>query len=68
MTADSIALPTRLTTRSRLGITVRPATPEDAVALTGFFDGVSVEDLRFRFLSALEHVRPERYAGTERER
>ena len=53
------AAPVQLTTRSGLVLNVRPATEADAPALTAFFDRVSREDRRFRFLAAGEHVSPE---------
>jgi acetyltransferase len=48
--------PVQLTTRSGLVLNVRPATVADEPALTTFFDRVSREDRRFRFLAAGEHV------------
>lgn len=45
-----------LETRSGLRIHVRPVAIGDEAALSAFFDGVSPEDLRFRFLSAVHHV------------
>lgn len=63
MTTSSISPPARLATRSQFHFTVRPAAADDAEALLHFFEGVSVEDLRFRFFSALEHVRPEQVAA-----
>lgn len=45
-----------LVTRSGLTIHVRPARENDAAALAAFFDQVSDEDRRFRFLSAAAHV------------
>lgn len=47
---------TRLPTRSGLELAVRPATEADEQALTAFFDMVSDEDRRFRFLSAAQHL------------
>ena len=35
---------------------VRPAGPADETALGAFFEGVAKEDLRFRFLSAIQKV------------
>lgn len=49
-----------LETRSNLKMHVRPVTPADADALTDFFHDVTPEDLRFRFLSAIHDVGPER--------
>jgi GNAT superfamily N-acetyltransferase len=45
-----------LTTRSGLVFQVRPASPGDEPALDAFFGHVDVEDLRFRFLSAIRKV------------
>lgn len=42
-----------LTTHTGLGLLVRPARPEDEAALAAFFEGVTAEDRRFRFLSAV---------------
>jgi acetyltransferase len=47
-----------LPTRSGLEIDVRPATEADASALVDFFDRVTNEDRRFRFLAAADHVGP----------
>lgn len=46
----------RLETRSGLRLRVRSADPGDREALRGFFQAVSPEDLRFRFLSAVREV------------
>jgi acetyltransferase len=46
----------RLVTRSGLALDVRPAGPQDALLLAGFFEHVAKEDLRFRFLTPLPHV------------
>jgi acetyltransferase len=54
---------TELQTRSGLGIHVRPVVPADAELLTNFFHHVTGEDLRFRFLSAIREVGPERIAA-----
>lgn len=45
-----------LETRSGIQIDVRPATEGDEPALATFFDQVSDEDRRFRFLAAGKHV------------
>lgn len=45
-----------LPTRSGIDLTVRPATEADEPALAAFFDKVSDDDRRFRFLTAAEHV------------
>ncbi len=47
---------TRLPTRSGLMLAVRPASEADEEALSAFFDQVSDEDRRFRFLSAAQHL------------
>lgn len=47
---------TRLPTRSGLELAVRPATEDDEQALADFFDKVSDEDRRFRFLTAAQHL------------
>ncbi len=45
-----------LTTRTGFEFYVRPVEPSDKEALAEFFTHVSKEDLRFRFLSALQEV------------
>lgn len=45
-----------LVTRSGLELIVRPAAAADEPALTALFESVTLEDLRFRFLSAVQHV------------
>ena len=45
-----------LTTRSGLRFHLRPACPNDEADLAEFFAGVSAEDLRFRFLTAVRRV------------
>lgn len=45
-----------LTTRTGLRLYVRIAQPSDEPALQAFFDKVSDDDRRFRFLAAAEHV------------
>jgi len=52
-----------LQTRSGLALHVRPVVPADTELLTDFFHHVTVEDLRFRFLSAIREVGPERIAA-----
>jgi acetyltransferase len=54
---------TDLRTRSGLDLHVRPVVPADAELLTDFFHHVTVEDLRFRFLSAIREVGPGRIAA-----
>lgn len=46
----------RLDTRSGIELDVRPACAADESALAAFFDRVTEEDRRFRFLAAAEHV------------
>lgn len=45
-----------ITTRAGLAFEVRPALPEDEAALSIFFAGITPEDMRFRFLTALKTV------------
>lgn len=45
-----------LVTRSGYAFHVRPAAPNDEAALAEFFTHVDKEDLRFRFLSAIQKV------------
>ncbi|WP_375394659.1 GNAT family N-acetyltransferase [uncultured Sphingomonas sp.] len=45
-----------LVTRSGYAFHVRPASPNDEAALAEFFTHVDKEDLRFRFLSAIQKV------------
>ncbi|MGN6278806.1 MAG: bifunctional acetate--CoA ligase family protein/GNAT family N-acetyltransferase [Sphingomonas sp.] len=52
-----------LETRSALKMHLRPVLPADAEVLADFFRHVSPEDLRFRFLSAIHDVGPERIAA-----
>ncbi|MEJ2410472.1 MAG: GNAT family N-acetyltransferase [Novosphingobium sp.] len=52
----------QLTTRTGINLTVRPASKSDEPALGAFFDAVSDDDRRFRFLSASEHVSHEQMA------
>ncbi|PLK27503.1 GNAT family N-acetyltransferase [Novosphingobium sp. TH158] len=47
---------TQLSTRSGIALDVRIASEADEAALAAFFDSVSDEDRRFRFLAAAEHV------------
>ncbi|SDC42798.1 acetyltransferase [Sphingomonas sp. YR710] len=51
-----------LTTRSGFSLPVRPVRPGDEAALAAFFDHVTPEDLRFRFLSGIHRVSPDRLA------
>jgi acetyltransferase len=54
---------TDLTTRSGVKLHVRPVLPSDEWALAAFFQHVSDEDKRFRFLSAVQEVGHERLAA-----
>lgn len=45
-----------LVTRGGLKVHIRPAQAEDENALAVFFSGVTTEDMRFRFLTALRTV------------
>ncbi len=45
-----------LTTRAGLVFHVRPARPDDEAALAEFFEHVTPEDLRFRFLAGVREV------------
>jgi acetyltransferase len=56
---DTVAL----VTKAGLCITVRPANEKDDPALAAFFEHVSKDDLRFRFLSAVQKVSPEQIAA-----
>ena len=46
----------KLTTRSGLKLSVRPASPDDEALLAEFFTHVTPEDLRYRFLTSLGQV------------
>lgn len=52
-----------LTTRTGFPFHVRPARPEDDVTVADFFTHVTRADLRFRFLTALDHVGPAQIAA-----
>lgn len=45
-----------LTTHTGFKFRVRPASPDDEAALGAFFERVTPEDLRFRFLSSIKEV------------
>lgn len=45
-----------LATRSGIELEVRPATEADEAGLASFFDRVTDEDRRFRFLAAADHI------------
>ncbi|AOH83155.1 CoA-binding protein [Sphingomonas panacis] len=51
-----------LETRSGLHIFVRPVRADDEALLAEFFEHVTPEDLRFRFLSSVDHVGHDRLA------
>ena len=51
-----------LETRTGFKAFVRPATDTDDAALAAFFEHVTKDDLRFRFLSAVQHVSPKQIA------
>lgn len=53
---------TELVTHSGLSLSVRPVSRGDGALLKDFFDGVSSEDLRFRFLTAMLKVSDEQIA------
>jgi acetyltransferase len=48
-TADAV-------TKTGLAVRIRPALPDDEAAVADFFEHVSMDDLRFRFLSGLKEV------------
>lgn len=52
-----------LTTRNGFGFDVRPVQPGDEPALADFFAHVEKDDLRFRFLSAINTVRHHQLAS-----
>ncbi|MCO5065281.1 MAG: GNAT family N-acetyltransferase [Rhizobiaceae bacterium] len=49
-----------LTTRAGLALHVRPVRPDDEAALAEFFEHVTPEDLRFRFLGGIHKVSHDR--------
>lgn len=51
-----------LSTRSGIELEVRPARADDEADLAAFFDRVTAEDRRFRFLAAADHVSHEQLA------
>jgi acetyltransferase len=53
------AQPTLHRTRDGITLTVRPACAEDGDAIEAFFDAVTDDDRRFRFLTAVRHVGPD---------
>jgi acetyltransferase len=56
VTLADLAQTTDHTTRDGLALTVRPAYAEDEPLLEAFFDRVTVDDRRFRFLAASKHI------------
>ena len=52
----AFAFDDRLVTWTGLELTVRPVAPEDETKLADFFEQVTPEDRRFRFLSGVESV------------
>lgn len=67
MTIDTIpdtkdAWASDLKTRSGFACHARPVTTDDEAALTAFFEQVTPDDLRFRFLTSLREVGPARIA------
>ncbi|EGD59145.1 GCN5-related N-acetyltransferase [Novosphingobium nitrogenifigens DSM 19370] len=55
-TLADLAQVTEMKTRDDVVLSVRPAYAEDTAALEAFFDAVSDDDRRFRFLTAVRHV------------
>jgi len=45
-----------LTTRAGLELRIRPASPDDEATVRAFFDGLSADDVRFRFLSPMPRL------------
>lgn len=56
MTQETAVAPAEIATRSGATLIVRPVAPDDEPALEEFFDRVSDEDRRFRFLSPRKHL------------
>ena len=56
------APPELVRTRAGIALSIRPATPADEMLLETFFELVSEEDRRFRFLNAQPHVGHEQIA------
>ena len=54
---------TEVITRFGLGLKIRPVQPDDGPLLKAFFENVTQDDLRFRFLTAMLHVSDERIAA-----
>ena len=55
-TLAELAPQTELVTRDGLALAVRAAFAEDEAMLEAFFDKVSAEDRRFRFMAASKHI------------
>lgn len=62
MADDTVSQTQKFPTRSGKSIFVRPVTAADEALLEEFFDRVSDEDRRFRFLSAHKHLTHEQLA------
>src|SRR3546814_17197136 len=54
---------TEVVTRSGLSLSLRPVTRDDGPLLRDFFDKVTPEDLRFRFLTAMLRVSDDQIAS-----
>ncbi|WP_188053094.1 bifunctional acetate--CoA ligase family protein/GNAT family N-acetyltransferase [Sphingosinithalassobacter sp. CS137] len=52
-----------LATRDGTALHVRPVVPADEAVLADFFEHVDAQDLRFRFLTAVRHVRRDQIAA-----
>ena len=52
----SEAVSTSIVTRDGVELGLRPVTADDAALLDRFFDGLTPDDMRFRFLSAQPHL------------
>jgi acetyltransferase len=52
-----------LKTRDGHGLRLRPVTPDDTAAVAAFFDGLTPEDMRFRFLSGRRQLSPDQLAA-----
>lgn len=52
-----------LATRGGLALKLRPVTDDDAPAVATLFNGLSPDDMRFRFLSAQHHLSSTQLAG-----
>lgn len=56
MTTTGVSI---IKTRGGVSLTIRPARPEDEAQIKAFFDKVSDEDRRFRFMAASAHISPD---------